>query len=63
MHKRMSPHGDYDHIGGAIHLVRDFKVKKVIFNCGAFDELEQELIEVLNKKKISDYNTFKVHTK
>ena len=59
MHKRMSPHGDYDHIGGAIHLVRDFKVKKVIFNCGAFDELEQELIEVLNKKKISYYSCIK----
>ena len=52
-------HGDYDHIGGAIHLVRDFKVKKVIFNCGAFDELEQELIEVLNKKKISYYSCIK----
>ena len=47
----MSPHGDYDHIGGAIHLVRDFKVKKVIFNCDAFDELEQELIHITHVLK------------
>lgn len=34
MHKRMSPHGDFDHMGEAINLVNNFKVKKVIFNCG-----------------------------
>lgn len=52
-------HGDYDHIGGAIHFVHDFKIEKVIFNCGAFDELEQELIEFLNKKKIPYYSCIK----
>ena len=31
MHKRMSPHGDYDHMGEAINLVNNFKVEKVIF--------------------------------
>ena len=31
MHKRMSPHGDYDHMGEAISLVENFKVEKVIF--------------------------------
>ena len=30
MHKRMSPHGDYDHMGEAINLVENFKVEKVI---------------------------------
>ncbi len=36
MHKRISPHGDYDHIGEAINLVNNFKVEKVIFNCMIF---------------------------
>ena len=36
-------HGDYDHMGEAINLVENFKVEKVIFNCGEFNELEQEL--------------------
>ena len=31
MHKRQSPHGDFDHMGEAINLVNNFKVKKVIF--------------------------------
>ena len=59
MHKRMSPHGDYDHMGEAINLVVNFKVEKVIFNCGEFNELEQDLIEVLDKKKILYYSCIK----
>ncbi len=30
MHKHMSPHGDYDHIGGSINLINNFKVDNVI---------------------------------
>ena len=52
MHKRMSPHGDYDHIGEAINLVNNFKVENVIFNCGEYNDLEHDLIKVLKKKKI-----------
>jgi len=59
MHKRMSPYGDYDHMGEAINLVENFKVEKVIFNCGEFNELEQELIKVLNEKKIPYYSCVK----
>ena len=44
MRKRMSPHGDLDHIGNAKYLVENYKVKKVMFNCGEFNELEQDLI-------------------
>ena len=32
MHKRRSLHGDFDHMGEAINLVKNFKVEKVIFN-------------------------------
>ena len=52
-------HGDYDHMGEAINLVNNFKVEKVIFNCGEFNELEQDLIKVLDKKKISYYSCIK----
>ena len=55
MHKRISPHGDYDHMGEAINLVNNFKIEKVIFNCGHHNNLEQELIKVLNKKHIKYY--------
>lgn len=52
-------HGDYDHMGEAINLVENFKVEKVILNCGEFNELEQELIKVLDKKKIKYYSCIK----
>ena len=55
MHKHISPHSDYDYIGETINLVENFKVKKIIFNYSEFNELEQELIKVLDKKKISYY--------
>ena len=59
MHKRMSPHGDFDHMGEAINLVNNFNVEKVIFNCGPYNDLEKELIKVLNKKKIKYYTCIK----
>ena len=52
-------HGDYDHMGEAINLVENFKVENVIFNCGEFNELEQDLIKVLDKKKIPYYSCIK----
>ena len=42
-------------MGEAINLVENFTVEKVIFNCGEFNDLEQELINVLDKKKIKYY--------
>ena len=52
-------HGDYDHMGEAINLVNNFKVDKVIFNCGPYNDLEEELIKVLDKKKIKHYSCIK----
>ena len=34
-------HGDFDHMGEAINLVNNFKVEKVIFNCGPYNDLEK----------------------
>ena len=59
MHKHISPHGDFDHMGEAINLVNNFKVEKVIFNCGPYNDLEKELIKVLDKKKIRYYSCIK----
>ena len=46
-------------MGGSINLVNNFKVEKVIFNCGPYNDLEKELIKVLNKKKIKYYTCIK----
>ena len=55
----ITSHGDYDHMGEAINLVNNFKVEKVIFNCGNYNDLEKELIKVLDKKKIKYYSCIK----
>ncbi len=52
-------HGDYDHMGNSINLVNNFKVKNVIFNCGYYNNLENKLIKVLEKKKIKYYSCIK----
>ena len=46
-------------MGEAINLVNNFKVEKVIFNCGEYNDLEKELIKVLDKKKIKHYSCIK----
>ena len=43
-------------MGEAINLVNNYKVEKVIFNCGTYNELEKELIQVLDRKKIKYYS-------
>ena len=45
-------HGDADHIGGALSLIKDFNVNNVILNNGDYSNLEMELISALKKKKI-----------
>ncbi len=46
-------------MGEAINLVKNFKVEKVIFNCGEFNNLESKLIKLLDKKKIKYYGCIK----
>ncbi len=52
-------HGDYDHMGESINIVNNFKIDKVFFNCGNFNNLENNLIDVLKKKNISFYSCYK----
>ena len=56
MHKLISPHGDYDHMGDTLNVIENIKVKKVIFNCGEYNDLEQDLIKVLDKNKIKYFS-------
>ena len=46
-------------MGEAINLVNNFKVEKVIFNCGPYNGLEKDLIKVLDKKNIKYYSCIK----
>ena len=46
-------------MGEAINLVNNFKVEKVIFNCGPYNDLEKELIKSLDKKHIKYYSCIK----
>ena len=50
-------HGDYDHMGYSSYLINNYKVKNVIFNKGTFNDLELELIDILNKKNITYYQS------
>lgn len=52
-------HGDYDHMGESINLVNEFKVNKVIFNIGNYNDLELELINLLKEKNIKYYQNIK----
>ena len=56
MHKRISPHGDEDHIGSVLPLINNFKVEKVILNKDSYTDLEKDLIKELNKKNIKYSN-------
>ena len=38
-------------MGEAIKLVENFKVEKVIFNCGPYNDLEKEFIDVIENEK------------
>lgn len=46
-------------MGESVNLVNNFKVDKVIFNFDNYNELEQELIELLNNKNIKYYKGLK----
>ena len=50
MHKRMSPHCGADHMAEAINLIKNYKVDKVIFNYGDYNNLEVNLINELNDR-------------
>lgn len=52
-------HGDYDHMGEAKNIIKNFKVNNVIFNKNEYNTLETELIEILNEQKIKYFKSEK----
>ncbi len=58
----MITHGDYDHIGEAINLVKRIPIQKVLFNSNAYNKNEKKVIQVLKEKKIA-YAKFKENSK
>ena len=45
-------HGDLDHIGGSISIIKNFKIETVILNRGTVSELEKELLDNIKKEKV-----------
>jgi competence protein ComEC len=39
-------------MGDATYLVNNFKIANVVLNCGEYNDLEKELINILDKKKV-----------
>ena len=52
-------HGDADHMGEAINLVNNFNIKNVAFNVGPYNTLENDLIKILDSKKIKHIKDLK----
>ena len=48
-------HGDYDHMGDALHLITKIQVINVIFNNDKYNDLETSLISQLNTLHIKYY--------
>ena len=44
-----------DHIGNAKYIIKNINVLNVIFNCGNYNKLENELIDEFLKYKIIYY--------
>ncbi len=55
-------HGDYDHIGCAKVIINNYKVSNIILNSGNNNDLEKDLINLLDTKKMfySFYNQNKL---
>ena len=49
-------HGDFDHAGMAINLLKDFKVNNIILNSSNNNELEKQIIIAAKKQKINIRN-------
>ena len=52
-------HGDSDHMGEVINLVNNYKINNIIFNCGDYNDLENELIKELDKIRINYFSCIK----
>lgn len=51
-------HGDYDHLGDAINLIDNFKVKKILINSNRINKLEEKIIKRFNNIEIAKQDYF-----
>ena len=51
-------HGDYDHLGDAINLIDNFKVKKILINSNRINKLEEQIIKRFNNIEIAKQDYF-----
>lgn len=60
MHKRQSPHGDFDHLGEAINIIDNFKVDNVFINEGYINYNEKKIIKRSNSIILYEGSSFSV---
>lgn len=46
-------HGDYDHVGEAVSLIKNFSIKNVYLNSGNNNDIERQIISVLKRENIN----------
>ncbi len=51
-------HGDYDHLGEALNLVKKFKVEKILINEGHINYLERQIINSFNNVDIAYQDSY-----
>ena len=51
-------HGDYDHLGEALNLVKKFKVEKILINEGHINYLERQIINNFNNVDIAYQDSY-----
>lgn len=60
MHKLMSPHGDYDHIGETINILNNYKVKEVFINQNKLNYLERKINKIHKVKVLKEGDNFNI---
>ena len=55
MHKRISPHGDYDHVGNALSILENIEVENILLNSNGYNSLEREIASLYSHKIVSSY--------
>lgn len=54
VHKNKSPHGDYDHLGETLNLIKYYKVDTIVINSNYINYLERKIIQKHNNVVIGE---------
>lgn len=50
-------HGDFDHLGEAVNIIKHYKVRKVFINEGRINSLEKKIVSMFSKTEVCTQNT------